>query len=176
MDTTCKIAAFEYVLYKLNEWYKDNNGEKENDLSILKAMKLLFFVSGVDMANNLFDTFDRFQAWQYGHVEADLYNQYSQKKGDFNYLEISRERTILKEKAFTMLNESNYLPKELKSKIDDNIEKLKEKNKELINYPAFELVNLSHAYHSWDIYYNKLKKPYTDMDKSIIVNEPKDYQ
>jgi len=83
MDTTCKIAAFEYVLYKLNEWYKDNNGEKENDLSILKAMKLLFFVSGVDMANNLFDTFDRFQAWQYGHVEADLYNQYSQKKGDF---------------------------------------------------------------------------------------------
>ena len=176
MDTTCKIAAFEYVLYKLNEWYKDNNGEKENDLSILKAMKLLFFVSGVDIASNLFGTFNRFQAWQYGHVEADLYNQYSQKKGDFNYLEISRERTILKEKAFTMLNESNYLSKELKSKIDDNIEKLKEKNKELINYPAFELVNLSHAYHSWDIYYNKLKKPYTDMDKSIIVNEPKYYQ
>ena len=176
MDTTCKIAAFEYVLYKLNEWYKDNNGEKENDLSILKAMKLLFFVSGVDIANNLFDTFNRFQAWQYGHVEADLYNQYSQKKGDFNYLEISRERTIFKEKAFTMLNESNYLSKELKSKIDDNIEKLKEKNKELINYPAFELVNLSHAYHSWDIYYNKLKKPYTDMDKSIIINEPKYYQ
>ena len=176
MDTTCKIAAFEYVLYKLNEWYKDNNGEKENDLSILKAMKLLFFVSGVDIASNLFGTFNRFQAWQYGHVEADLYNQYSQKKGDFNYLEISRERTILKEKAFTMLNESNYLSKELKSKIDDNIEKLKEKNKELINYPAFELVNLSLAYHSWDIYYNKLKKPYTDMDKSIIVNEPKYYQ
>ena len=130
MDTTSKIAAFQYILYKLNEWYKDNNGEKENDLSILKAMKLLFFVSGVDITNNLFDIFDRFQAWQYGHVEADLYNQYSQKKGDFNYLEISRERTILKEKAFTMLNESNYLPKELKSKIDDNIEKLKEKNKE----------------------------------------------
>ena len=152
-----KLVTFEYVLYKLNEWYEEMNPDKkgtgENDLSILKAMKLLFFVSGVDMANNLFDTFDRFQSWQYGHVEADLYNQYSQKKGDFNYLEISRERTILKEKAFTMLNESNYLPKELKSKIDDNIEKLKEKNKELINYPAFELVNLSHAYHSWDIYY-----------------------
>ncbi len=176
MDTTSKIVAFEYVLYKLNEWYKDNNGEKENDLSILKAMKLLFFVSGVDIANNLFDTFNRFQAWQYGHVEADLYNQYSQKKGVFNYLEISREKTILKEKTLTELDESNSLPKELKSKIDDNIEKLKEKNKELINYPAFELVNLSHAYHSWDIYYNKLKKPYTDMDKSIIINEPKYYQ
>ncbi len=176
MDTTCKIAAFEYVLYKLNEWYKDNNGEKENDLSILKAMKLLFFVSGVDIANNLFDTFNRFQAWQYGHVEASLYSKYSQQNGKFDHLEISREKTSLKDNITELLNESNYLPKELKSKIDDNIEKLKEKNKELINYPAFELVNLSHAYHSWDIYYNKLKKPYTDMDKSIIVNEPKYYQ
>ena len=39
---TNKIAAFEYILYKLNEWYKDNNGEKENDLSILKVMKQNF--------------------------------------------------------------------------------------------------------------------------------------
>ena len=175
-----KIASFEYVVYKLKEWYEEMNPNKkkteENDLSILKVMKLLFFVSGVDIANNLFDTFNRFQAWQYGHVEADLYNQYSQKKGNFSNLEISRERTILKGKTLTELDESNPLPKELKSKIDDDIEKLKEKNKELINYPAFELVNLSHAYHSWDIYYNKLKKPYTDMDKSIIINEPKYYQ
>ena len=175
-----KIAAFEYIVYKLKEWYEDMNPKKketgENDLSVLKVMKLLFFVSGVDIANNLFDIFDRFQAWQYGHVEADLYNQYSQKKGNFSNLEISRERTILKGKTVTELNESNFLPKKLKSKIDNDIEKLKEKNNELINYPAFELVNLSHAYHSWDIYYNKLKKPYTDMDKSIIINEPKYYQ
>ena len=175
-----KIAAFEYIVYKLKDWYEDMNPNKketgENDLSVLKVMKLLFFVSGVDIANNLFDIFDRFQAWQYGHVEADLYNQYSQKKGNFNNLEISRERTILKGKTVTELNESNFLPKKLKSKIDNDIEKLKEKNNELINYPAFELVNLSHAYHSWDIYYNKLKKPYTDMDKSIIINEPKYYQ
>ena len=83
-----KLVTFEYVLYKLNEWYEEMNPDKkgtgENDLSILKAMKLLFFISGVDIANNLFDTFNRFQAWQYGHVEADLYNQYSQKKGNFN--------------------------------------------------------------------------------------------
>lgn len=174
-ENLTKITAFEYVLYKLNEWYKGNNPTQENDLSILKAMKLLFFVSGVDIANNLFGTFNRFQAWQYGHVEADLYNQYSQKKGNFNYLEISREKTILK-LSLTEFIESISLPDKLKSKIDKDIEELKKKNNELINYPAFELVNLSHAYHSWDIYYNKLKKPYTDMDKSIIINEPKYYQ
>ena len=58
-ENLTKIAAFEYVVYKLNEWYKENNPTQENDLSILKAMKLLFFVSGVDIANNLFDTFNR---------------------------------------------------------------------------------------------------------------------
>ena len=53
-----KIAAFEYILYKLNEWYKENNPTQENDLSILKAMKLLFFVSGVDTEKHLLSTFD----------------------------------------------------------------------------------------------------------------------
>jgi len=174
MDTTPKIAAFEYILYKLNEWYDKNNPTQENDLSILKAMKLLFFVSGVDIANNLFNTFDRFQAWQYGHVEADLYSKYSQLNGKFEHLEISREKTTLKGTVTEHLN--NSLSDNLKSKIDNNIEELKKKNNELINYTAFELVNLSHAYHSWDIYYNKLKKPYTNMDKDIIINEPKYYQ
>ena len=75
MDTTSKIVAFEYILYKLNEWYKENNPTQENDLSILKAMKLLFFVSVVDTEKHLLSTFDNFQAWQYGHVEADVYKE-----------------------------------------------------------------------------------------------------
>jgi hypothetical protein len=170
MDTT-KIAAFEYVLYKLDEWYKVNNSEKENDLSILKAMKLLFFVSGVDIANNLFDTFNRFQAWQYGHVEASLYSRYSQLNGKFEHLEISREKT-----TFTELIDGNSLPEKLKLKIDNDIKVLKEKNNELINYKASRLVNLSHAHYSWDIYHNKLNQPYTDMDIRIITNEPKYYK
>ena len=174
-ENLTKIAAFEYVLYQLNEWYKENNPTQENDLSILKAMKLLFFVSGVDIASNLFGTFNRFQAWQYGHVEADLYSKYSQLNGKFNYLEISREKTILK-LSLTEFIESISLPDKLKSKIDDDIEKLKEKNKELINYKASRLVNLSHAHYSCDIYHNRLNQPYTDMDIRIITNEPKYYK
>jgi len=174
-ENLTKIAAFEYVLYKLNEWYKENNPTQENDLSILKAMKLLFFVSGVDIANNLFGTFNRFQAWQYGHVEADLYSKYSQLNGKFNYLEISREKTILK-LSLTEFIESISLPDKLKSKIDKDIEELKKKNNELINYKASRLVNLSHAHYSWDIYHNRLNQPYTDMDVRIITNEPKYYK
>lgn len=92
-----------------------------------------------------------------------------------NYLEISREKTILK-LSLTEFIESISLPDKLKSKIDDDIEKLKEKNKELINYKASRLVNLSHAHYSWDIYHNRLNQPYTDMDIRIITNEPKYYK
>lgn len=166
-----KLTSFEYVLYKLDEWYKEINGEKENDLNILKASKLLFFVSGVDKENNLFDIFNRFQAWEYGHVEADLYNQYSKRKGHFKYLEISRERTILKENTSTM-----EISEELKSRIDNNIEKLKEKNRDLINYKSTQLINLSRAHHSWNIYNKRLNKPYINMDIQILINEPKYYK
>ena len=170
-ENLTKIAAFEYVLYKLNEWYKENNPTQENDLSILKAMKLLFFVSGVDIANNLFGTFNRFQAWQYGHVEADLYSKYSQLNGKFKHLEISREKTNLTEAIKNI-----SLSDDLKSKIDKDIEELKKRNNELINYKASRLVNLSHAHYSWDIYHNRLNQPYTDMDIRIITNEPKYYK
>lgn len=166
---TNKIVAFEYILYKLNEWYKDNNGEKENDLSILKAMKLLFFVSGVDIGNNLIGTFDNFQAWQYGHVEADVYKAYSE--GKLTHLSIDRNKTI-----FNTIDKDNILNDTIiKEKIDKCIDKIKSINEKLINYDAFRLVDLSHSYLSWDTYYNKWKQPYITMDKNIILYEPKYY-
>lgn len=40
-----KKQAFEYVLFKLVAWYKENNPSAcDNDISVLKALKLLFFV------------------------------------------------------------------------------------------------------------------------------------
>lgn len=91
-----KINAFEQVVYYLSQWWKERNPEKENDLGILKVMKLLFFVSGADKENNLFDVFDNFQAWQYGHVEADIYNYYSDNKGEFSFFTINRFKLELK--------------------------------------------------------------------------------
>ena len=169
---TNKIAAFEYILYKLNEWYKDNNGEKENDLSILKVMKLLFFVSGVDTEKHLLSTFDNFQAWQYGHVEADVYKEYSKVDGILPYLKIDRNKTIFEEK----IDKDSILGNsDIRENIDFCIDKLKSINKNFINYDAFRLVDLSHSYLSWDTYYNKWKEPYTKMDDNIILYEPKYY-
>lgn len=96
-----KLYAFECIVWKLLEWYKEANPDKEdNDLSILKVMKLLFFVSGVDKENHLFDVFDRFQAWQYGHVEADIYDYYSTMNGKFRYCTIDRNHTVFHANPF----------------------------------------------------------------------------
>ncbi|ATA90596.1 hypothetical protein CGC58_05890 [Capnocytophaga stomatis] len=164
-----KIQVFEEILCHLDEWYKEQNPGKENDLSILKVMKLLFFVSGADSENHLFDVFDKFQAWQYGHVEADIYNMYSEKKGDFSDFSIDRNKLIFKE---------NYKPKanSHSEKIKINLEKIKVINSDLISYDAFRLVDISHSYLSWDIYYNKLNKRYEDMDKKMLTYEPKYYR
>ena len=171
-----KIAAFEYVVYKLKEWYEDMNPKKketgENDLSVLKVMKLLFFVSGVDTKKHLLDTFDNFQAWQFGHVEADVYKEYSKEDGTLPYLKIDRNKTFFKEKID---KDSILEDNDIKEYIDFCIDKLKSINKNFINYDAFRLVELSHSYLSWDTYYNKWKKPYTKIDKNIIVYEPKHY-
>lgn len=168
MTENNKIQVFEEVLYHLHSWYKEKHPDKENDISILKAMKLLFFVSGADTENNLFNVFD-FQAWQYGHVEADIYNAYSEKKGDFDNFKLDRNKLIFKD---------GYEPKDnpFSEKIKGNIQKLKNENPDLIYYEAFRLVDISHSYLSWDIYYNKLNRRYEDMEKEMLTYEPKYYR
>lgn len=168
MTENIKIQVFEEVLYHLHSWYKEENPDKENDISILKAMKLLFFVSGADTENNLFDVFD-FQAWQYGHVEADVYNFYSERKGVFENFTLDRNKLTFKD---------GYEPKDnpFSEKIKGNIQKLKNENPDLIYYEAFRLVDISHSYLSWDIYYNKLNRRYEDIEKEMLTYEPKYYR
>ncbi|MFJ1438149.1 hypothetical protein ACILPE_00235 [Capnocytophaga canimorsus] len=163
-----KIQVFEEILYHLNEWHKEQNPGKENDLSILKVMKLLFFVSGADSENHLFDVFDKFQAWQYGHVEAEIYDYYYKNEGRFENLTLNRKTTDF---SNTAIINSNF-----SQKISKNVNKLKEENIDLISYEAFRLVDISHSYISWDFYYNKLNKPYQDISEDMLKYEPRYYR
>lgn len=171
MEVKNKIIYFEEVLYHLYEWYKEKNPEGEdNDLSILKVMKLLFFVSGVVKSDNLFEIFDKFQAWQYGHVEADIYNDYFRREGVFENFRIDRNK--LEKTNYHYSPNNNDDSKKIKKSIDE----LKKENPDIISYDAFRLVDISHSYHSWNIYYNKLKKRYKDMEKEMLIYEPKYYK
>jgi len=79
-----KIDAFEYLVYQLQMWHEKESESNQNDLSVLKVLKLLFFVSAVDTKqdseNTLLDkVFTNFVAMPYGHVEV-MYTQTLSKK------------------------------------------------------------------------------------------------
>ena len=96
MTSTHKKQAFEYLVFKLVKWYKSNHNSNINDLSILKVLKLTFFVSAVGTTRDTKDTlldnvFDNYFAMPYGHVESDIYN--SIKLEEFINISINNSKT-----------------------------------------------------------------------------------
>ena len=176
MANELKINAFEYVLYKLDEWYKEKNtsSEEHNDISILKALKLLFFISAVDSRKDSDETlldvvFNNFVAMPYGHVESDVYSNI--KNNSHNNITIDNNKATI-----TNLDKILELKADVKTKIDNSIIKLKGINAELINMSAFELVELSHSWYSWKIYFAKAKRNNTNRESipnEIIKSEEK---
>lgn len=165
MDNTLKINAFEYVLFKLDEWYKENHpNSNENDISVLKALKLLFFLSAVDSQKDSNDTlldvvFDNYVAMPYGHVESDVYTN----------IKLKSHSNISIDNKKTTINKVINLEIGTKTKIDNSVKKLKSINNDLINMSAFDLVELSHSWYSWKYYYAKAKRNNTF--KEPIPNE-----
>jgi uncharacterized phage-associated protein len=162
-----KAFYFEYVLFKLGIWYADLIKTEENDFSVLKSLKLLFFVSSCNAKskekNILLDSvFDNFYAMPYGHVESDVYNAIRQDELAF-YSINTRKATPRSEKQIDVIEFNSTFSKLFKSeinseiltKIDESINFLKDRNAQFVSYSAFELVELSHLYTSWDRNYKK---------------------
>ena len=151
-----KNNAFQYLMFRLIEWYKESykTSSQPNDLSVLKSLKLLFFVSAVDTKidkkNTLLDNnlFDKFVAMPFGHVESEIYT--SIKNNEFEQVEITNKLTTLKGNI-----EDLKTPKHIADLIDSSINSLKKINPRLINSSAFDLVELSHSWYSWKFYYKK---------------------
>ncbi len=156
MEERRKIQAFEYLVYKLLEWYSSCSERENNDLSILKVLKLLFFSSAINTKKDtrsvlLDNTFDSFYAMPYGHVESDVYNFI--KRQELQFYTITKIETQ-KKKDFDFFD----LNLEVKNEIDKSIKSLKEKNENLILMDSFELVELSHTWFSWKYCYDLARK------------------
>ncbi|WP_288882572.1 type II toxin-antitoxin system antitoxin SocA domain-containing protein [Pedobacter panaciterrae] len=155
MDQTPKIHAFDYLVSKLHEWFEIyNDGKAKNDLSKLKVMKLLFFTAAISSNRNqkgLLETFNNFVALPYGHVESDVY---SQMENSLCY-EFDESSLSVKEGANIAQIGINV---ELKNEIDSAISKLRTTNNNLINYAAFDLVDISHKWQSWKMMYSLARK------------------
>ncbi len=153
-----KIYYFEYTLNQLLEWYSRKSGQSDtNDISILKALKLLFFVSAVnanpESEETLLDNvFNEFVAMPFGHVESTVYNKIRESKGRLEYFNIDTHTT-------TRISpfDSNKGNLHIKAEIQRSIKLLSEKNPELILYSAFDLVEVSHLWYSWQVNYKKAK-------------------
>jgi uncharacterized phage-associated protein len=162
--TDSKLLAFEYVVYHLLRWHKRRSATGKNDLSILKTLKLLFFVTAARSNKNetsflLDKVFSNFVAMPYGHVESDIYNGIISNSGVLNYFSIDNKCT----NEINISNTANIeyeisLTDEFKKEVRLSIEYLSQQSPNLILLSPFELVNLSHTWYSWQKFFKEAKK------------------
>jgi uncharacterized phage-associated protein len=166
-----KLDASKYILLRLCDWYFEVNPlkreSKQNDLSILKVLKLIFLLSPIEYnGNKLLDYQFEFEAWALGPVEVDIYNSKNLLNIDLVHKKINYDQ--LKNSLDEIDIESND-----KMFLNNIVEILKSKNKYLINLSATQLVNLTHKYSSWITSYNCTHS--TSMEKDLIIKEEKFY-
>ncbi|MGY6649535.1 hypothetical protein [Wenyingzhuangia sp. IMCC45574] len=147
-----KKAAFEYFLFKILD---RENILESNDYSILKVMKLLFFTAAASVQLDeedsiLDDVFSTFKALPFGHVETEVYTYLKDDFADKNIKINSSYSKIINQERIVENADIHSVDK----KIDRAIDQLYLLNKDLFSMAAFDLVELSHKWYSWQHYYS----------------------
>lgn len=171
-----KHQFFEYLLNSLLKWYSEGESEKDNDLSILKSLKLLFLITAADIEINksdfnnikedllIFNTFNNFCALPLGHVESDIYDYIKKTRGSLSSFSINRS-------TLTKLNDNLIRDQKSCERIDIAIDYLKDNFPKLISMKAYELVELTHKWNSWKLFYNT--KYMSSIPREVIIEETK---
>lgn len=184
------VKLFEYTLICFLDWFVNSveHPNKCNDISVLKSMKLLFFLTAETYSNGhskiIDEHFNNFHAMPYGPVESDIYNYLKDKNGVLSFITVDTNgirinpSDSLSEKPF--LNLIVELKNTMKELVDNNeltaiinqaIESMRQRNNNLVIYTPFDLVDLSHRWYSWKknisiAYYNNQNSfaiPITDI-------------
>lgn len=157
MDT--KIEIFETIVHKLKNWFMEENNinsiedfNRNNDFSILKLIKLHFFVVAINSNddNTLIEKFDFF-AMPYGPVETEIYSNFKNNY-KFSNFSINNFKT-----EFTTNLPSKEISKNIIQSIDQAIDSIKNIDSSFINADAGSLVELTHKWNSWKIIYNEAR-------------------
>lgn len=139
METTQKIAYFKAFLFELLKWNEEINNIN-NDFSKLKVLKLFFL--WVSKNNQNIENF-KFLSWNLWPVEKDIYDAIKNDalKDDF----------IVSNSCTTKINK-DFIPKwDAKEFGEYTVQTLKEQNPELINLPAYTLVDITHKWDCWKL-------------------------
>lgn len=163
-----KKRYFEYLLDSLLR----HNNSFNNDFSKLKVMKLLFLVVAADTApfasGLLLKTFDDFKAYPLGPVEDEIYKNI--KDDALVKFEINNKCLIVKP------NESLRIePDRVTDAIDKAINTLFSFNPNILNLKAWDLVDITHKYSSWNYAFNQYQSggEYVRMEEMYIQNDIK---
>lgn len=143
-----KIEAFDYMLHLFEEWRDNHETIKGKPFPKLTAMKLLFLAAAPkkDGGDDLLDIFDNFYAMPYGPVESDVYNAMCEDKlPSFSV----KYRSIEPREGAEPYNAKRYNCK-LYHRVRNAVNDLREKNEKLVLLNAFELVEITHRWSSWD--------------------------
>lgn len=153
-ENTTKILAFEYLVYRLIEWYNTTVSSTNvipPNFSRLSVLKFLFLTAAVkdetisDVNHqDLLGTFNKFCAMQYGPVEIDVY---SAIVNDTTQVYRFGNKSI--EVKISTYDIFNNLPETFRASIERAIRILGNKNPKIICYNATQLVNITHKWQSW---------------------------
>lgn len=141
-----KKYSFEYMLHELLKWFEEVAPQNSfASFTRVKTLKLLFFVSAIKDENgkDLLDIFDNFYAMPHGPVESDIYNLMSKNALDYFsfadiYMSIKKDYKV-----------PEILDKNIISRIDNAISRIRIVNPRIINLGAFDLVDISHKWSVW---------------------------
>lgn len=146
VNMSIKKSSFEYLLNRLLKWFEEVAPQKNvASFTRVKTLKLLFFVSAIKDENgkDLLDIFDKFYAMPHGPVESDIYNLMSKNTLDyFSFADIYM--SIKKD-----YKEPEFLDKNIISRIDNAIYRIRVLNPGIITLGAFDLVDISHKWSVW---------------------------
>ncbi|WP_149914699.1 hypothetical protein [Sphingobacterium cavernae] len=147
-----RIELFEYFIFKSLK----HNGALDNDLSILKSIKLLFFFSTVSEGNNddfLLPIFGSVKAMPLGHVITDVYTAMKQNS-PLSFFIFNKNGVNLK---VSSVDESKF-SEEIRREVDNRFELLLSLNPDILKMTAYQLVELSHKWFSWDYYFSQARR------------------
>lgn len=142
------------MLQLFEEWRDNHETIKGKPFPKLKAMKLLFLVSAPKEqgGSDLLDIFDNFYAMPYGPVEIDIQKAMCEDKlpsYTVNYRYIERKVDELYKPRNTAVWTGRGHG-DLYNRIRDAVNDLRKENEKLVLLNAFELIEITHRWSSWN--------------------------
>ncbi len=143
-----KKQLFEYVVFKLDQWYRETNYGKPLQITKLRLQKVLFLLCAVNATKankGLLTVFNNFVALPYGPVEMDIY-EVMNGANQFKYLSFvgnDCKLVNMSEGSFTGIDASYRVM------IDAAVKSLRAKKRNYLTMPIFDLVELTHQWSVW---------------------------